>query len=73
MPSRLLLIQILTITQLTGCAAYTVASIGTTLATGRGISEWTATGITGADCALTNLAKDKYLCEQPVVYNRHGL
>lgn len=73
MPSRRLLIQILTLTQLTGCAAYTVASVGTTLATGRGISEWAATGITGGDCALTNLPKDKYLCEMPVVYNRHGL
>jgi hypothetical protein len=73
MPTRSLLIAILTITQLTGCAAYTVASIGTTLATGRGITEWTATGITGGDCALTNLPKDKYLCEMPVVYNRHGL
>ena len=64
---------ILIAAQLTGCAAYTVASLGTTLTTGRGLAEWTATGVTGGDCALTNLPKDKYLCEMPVVYNRHGL
>jgi hypothetical protein len=73
MPTRSLLIALLAINQLTGCAAYSVASIGTTLVTGRGIAEWTATGVTGGDCAVTNLARDKYLCEMPVVYNRHGL
>ena len=73
MPRGSLLIALLAIAQLTGCAAYSVASVGTTLATGRGIAEWTATGITGADCAVTNVARDKYLCEIPVVYNRHGL
>jgi hypothetical protein len=73
MPKRSLLIALLAITHLTGCTAYSVASLGATLATGRGIAEWTATGISGGDCAITNLARDKYLCEMPVVYNRHGL
>ena len=73
MSRRSLFISLFACYQLTGCAAYTVASIGTTLATGRGITEWTATAATGGDCALTNLPKDKYLCEMPVVYNRHGL
>jgi hypothetical protein len=73
MPTRSLLIALFTLAQLTGCTTYTVVSAATTLATGRGIAEWTATGVTGADCAVTNLPKDKYLCERPVVYNRHGL
>ena len=73
MPRRSLLIAILLVGQLTGCTTYSVASLGTTLVTGRGIAEWTATGISGGDCAVTNLARDKYLCEMPVVYNRHGL
>ena len=73
MPTSRLLIAIFALAQLTGCTAYSVVSAGTTLVTGRGIAEWTATGVTGGDCAITNLARDKYLCEMPVVYNRHGL
>jgi len=73
MPCRSLFIAILALGQLTGCTTYSVVSLGTTVVTGRGLAEWTATGITGADCALTNLPRDKYLCEMPVVYNRHGL
>jgi hypothetical protein len=73
MPKRSLLIALLALGQLTGCTTYSAASLGTTLVTGRGIAEWTATAVTGGDCILTNLTRDKYLCEMPVVYNRHGL
>lgn len=73
MPTGRLLIAIFALAQLTGCTSYSVVSAGTTLVTGRGIAEWTATGVTGGDCAITNLPRDKYLCEMPVVYNRHGL
>ena len=43
MPKRSLLIALLALGQLTGCTTYSAASLGTTLVTGRGIAEWTAT------------------------------
>ena len=60
--------------QLQGCAVYTVASAGSYLATGKGVSDHIASKATGGDCnALKHAYEGKYTCEMPVVYNRSGI
>jgi hypothetical protein len=74
MQTRSVLIAILALAILTGCTTTaTLASLGTAAVTGRSPGEWTATWATGGDCSSLNLVNDKYLCEMPVTYNRHGL
>ena len=59
---------------LQGCAAYTVASIGTYATTGKGIGDHVGSAITGGDCNLIKHAyTGEYTCEMPVVYNRNGI
>lgn len=58
---------------LTGCAAYTVASIGSYAATGKGIGDHAGSAVTGGDCnAIKHTYQGKYVCEMPVVYNRNA-
>jgi predicted small secreted protein len=58
---------------LTGCAAYTVASVGSYVTTGKSLGDHAGSTVTGGDCNLiTNTYNGKYVCEMPVVYNRNG-
>jgi hypothetical protein len=70
---RLTLVM-LAVLGLPGCAAYTVASIGTYAATGKGLGDHVGSAITGGDCNLIKHAyTGEYTCEMPVVYNRNGI
>lgn len=73
MQTRSLFGAILLASQLTGCAAYTGASLALWATTERSATDWLATGITGADCRTQHLVQNKYVCEQPVVYNQSGI
>jgi hypothetical protein len=74
MQTRSVLIAFLTITQLSGCAAYSVASIGSYVVTGKGLGDHAGSKVTGGDCDLImNTYNGKYVCEMPVVYNRSGI
>lgn len=58
---------------LPSCAVYTVASIGSYATTGKGIADHAGTAVTGGDCnTVKHLWNGQYVCEMPVVYNRHG-
>lgn len=58
---------------LQGCAAYTVASVGSYAVTGKSIGDHAGSAVTGGDCNLIkNTYNGEYVCELPVVYNRHG-
>lgn len=58
---------------LQGCAAYTIASVGSYAATGKGLSDHAGSAVTGGDCnSLKHPIQGKYVCEMPVVYNRNG-
>ena len=75
MQTRSVLIAILAIatTSLTGCAAYTVASIGSYAVSGKGIGDHAGSVASGGDCNLVKHAyQGKYVCEMPVVYNRNA-
>jgi hypothetical protein len=73
MQARSFLTAISAVVCLTGCGTYTVASTGAYLASGRTITDWAATGITGGDCRTDHVFKDKYVCEMPVTYNQSGI
>jgi hypothetical protein len=73
MQARSISTAIFAIVCLNGCAAYTVASTGSYLASGRTATDWIASGLTGADCRTDHLVKDKYVCEMPVTYNQSGI
>ena len=76
MQTRSFLISILVIasTSLTGCAAYSVASVGSYVFTGKGIGDHAGSTVSGGDCNLImNTYNRKYICEMPVVYNRNGI
>lgn len=61
-------------TTLTGCAAYSVASVGSYIVTGKGLGDHAGSTVTGGDCNLImNTYNRKYVCEMPVVYNRSGI
>ena len=71
MPTRSILIALFAITCLNGCAAYSVASVGSYAVTGKSLSDHAGSVATGGDCnALKHLVTGQYLCEMPVVYNR---
>ena len=75
MQARSLLIAICFVasTTLSGCAAYTVVSVGSYAVTGRGIGDHAGSAVTGGDCNLImNTYNGKYVCEMPVVYNQNG-
>jgi hypothetical protein len=75
MQTRSVLIAFLLIatTSLTGCAAYSVASIGSYVVTGKSLGDHAGSTVTGGDCNLImNTYNGKYVCEMPVVYNRNG-
>lgn len=56
---------------LQGCAAYTVASIGSYAVTGKGLGDHAGSAVTGGDCNLIkHTVNGEYICEMPVVYNR---
>lgn len=66
-----LIVIIFTLNALSGCAAYTVASIGTYAATGKSIGDHGASLASGGDCnTVKHLWNGQYVCEMPVVYNR---
>jgi len=74
MPTRSVLIAILAVTCLNGCAVYNVASVGSYVFTGKGISDHAGSAISGGDCNLImHTYNGKYVCEMPVVYNRNGI
>jgi len=59
---------------LTGCAAYTVASVGSYVTTGKSLGDHAGSTVSGGDCNfIMNTYNGKYVCEMPVVYNRNGL
>jgi predicted small secreted protein len=73
MQTRSVLITFLLVasTTLTGCAAYTVASVGSYVVTGKGLSDHAGSAVSGGDCnIIKNTYNGKYVCEMPVVYNR---
>jgi hypothetical protein len=74
MPTRSVLIAILAVTCLNGCAVYNVASVGSYVFTGKGIGDHAGSAVSGGDCNLImNTYNGKYVCEMPVVYNRNGI
>jgi hypothetical protein len=67
------IMALLILTELSGCAAYTAASIGTTIATGKSIPDHALSEIANGDCNLFHLWKGQYYCEVEPVYNRYPL
>lgn len=67
----------LSLLTLTGCMSYTVVSVGTAAATGKGVGDHIASGATGNDCNSVKLisSRQDYYCEQPrepgTTYNRN--
>jgi hypothetical protein len=69
-----LTLVLLTVLVLPGCAAYTVASIGTYAVTGKGVGDHVGSAVLGGDCNLIkHTYTGEYICEMPVVYNRSGI
>ena len=64
---KLILITVFLAHALSGCAVYTATSIVTTIATDKSITDYVASGITGADCsAIRTLTGEKdFYCESP--------
>jgi hypothetical protein len=71
MQTRSILIAVLAVACLNGCAAYTVASVGSYAFTGKGIGDHAGSLASGGDCNLIkHTVNGQYVCEMPVVYNR---
>ena len=69
---------VLTVVALTGCAAYTLSSGVSIIATGRSITDHAATKVLGADCdAVRAIKETTWYCEStPDIdtrYNRNGI
>jgi hypothetical protein len=74
MQTRSVLIAILCLTQLSGCAVYTVASVGSYAVTGKSLGDHAGSTVLGGNCnTIKHLATGQYICEMPVVYNRSGI
>lgn len=60
------LVAVFTVINLSGCAVYNGVSAVVTVATGRSTVEHVISGVTGADCGMSNWLKglDNY-CELP--------
>lgn len=56
---------------LPGCAAYTVASVGSLAVSGKTLTDHLATKTTGYDCSTSQPFKGEYYCEKMPVYNQH--
>jgi hypothetical protein len=57
---------------LQGCAAYTVASVGSMVTTGKGIGDHAGSAATGGDCnVIKHLLTGQFVCEMPVTYNQN--
>lgn len=70
---RPFLISILIAVNLTGCAVYTAASVGSYAVTGKGLADHAGSAVTGGDCnTLKHTYQGKYVCEMPVVYNQNA-
>lgn len=73
MQTRSILTAILSIACLNGCAAYTVASVGSYAITQKGIADHVGSVVTGGDCnSAKHLFTGQYICEISVVYNQNG-
>ena len=69
---------VLTVSALTGCAAYTVSSGVSIIVTGRSITDHAATKVSGADCdAVRAIKETTWYCETTpdpgTRYNRNGI
>jgi hypothetical protein len=72
MDMKLLLLVV--VLNLTGCMAYTVASVGSYAVTGKSLGDHAGSAVTGGDCNLIkHTLSGEYVCEMPVVYNRNGI
>jgi hypothetical protein len=55
----------------TGCAAYSVVSAGTYIATGKSLTDHGVSTVTQADCnGVKHITSGQYYCEVAPVYNR---
>jgi hypothetical protein len=73
MPARSILIAILSVAFLNGCAAYTAVSVGSYTLTGKGLGDHAGSALTGGNCnAIKHLWTREYICEMPVVYNQNS-
>jgi hypothetical protein len=73
MPTRSILIAILAVACLNGCAAYTVASVGSYVVTQKSLGDHMGTFATGGNCnTIKHLWSGEYICEMPVVYNQNS-
>jgi hypothetical protein len=71
--SILIALCVIATTSLNGCAAYTVASMGSYAVTGKGIGDHAGSALSGGDCnVIKHTYEGKYVCEMPVVYNRNA-
>lgn len=58
---------------LQGCAAYTVASTATYVATGKSLTDHGVSTLAQGDCnGIRHAIEGKYYCEMPVRYNRNA-
>jgi hypothetical protein len=56
-----------------GCAAYTVTSVGSLAATGKGLTDHAASAVMRGDCDIIRSIKEQsYYCEMPVTYNQNA-
>lgn len=68
------LLILVVVLNLTGCMAYTVASVGSYAVTGKSLGDHAGSAVTGGDCNLIkHTLSGEYVCEMPVVYNRNGI
>lgn len=68
------LLLLVVVLNLTGCMAYTVASVGSYAVTGKSLGDHAGSAVTGGDCNLIkHTLSGEYVCEMPVVYNRNGI
>ena len=71
-------VGVLSTAALTGCATYTVTNAAAWIATGKSITDHTASGVTGADCDAARAIKETtHWCESTpdihIRYNRNGI
>ncbi len=57
---------------LTGCAGYSVVSLGVGLATGQTLSDRAISKVTGSDCNVVQTLQGQWYCETRPVYNQSG-
>jgi len=73
MPLVLIAIIILWCCLSSGCAVYTVTSVGSLAATGKSLTDHASSQLSGGNCDAIRAVKNiSYWCEMPVVYNQNG-